>query len=133
MVDKESFKKISHLIRSEGEHNSRLMYKFPTALEAQVKKVLDDNGVRYKFQQLFYKFVKGYRQYVEAYYIANFWIPKKKLVLEIQPARRKIEVESEKLRTFSYDGVFPRAQVLRITEEDLRCPTFAQELLTILK
>ena len=133
MVDEKSFKKISHLIRSEGEHNSRLMYKFPTALEAQVKKVLDDNGVRYKFQQLFYRFVKGYRQYVEAYYIANFWIPKKKLVLEIQPARRKIEVESEKLRTFSYDGVFPRAQVLRITEEDLRCPTFAQELLTILK
>jgi hypothetical protein len=133
MVDEKSFKKISHLIRSEGEHNSRLMYKFPTALEAQVKKVLDDNGVRYKFQQLFYRFVKGYRQYVEAYYIANFWIPKKKLVLEIQPARRKIEVESEKLRTFSYDGVFPRAQVLRITEVDLRCPTFAQELLAILK
>jgi hypothetical protein len=133
MIDEKSFKKVSHLIRSEGEHNSRLMYKFPTALEREVKKVLDDNGIKYKFQQLFYRFVKGYRQYVEAYYIANFWIPKKRLVLDIQPARRKIEVKSEKLRTFSYDGVTPRAQVLRITEEDLRCPTFAQELLAILK
>lgn len=133
MVDEKSFKKISHLIRSEGEHNSRLMYKFPTALEAKVKKILDDNGIKYKFQQLFYRFVKGYRQYVEAYYIANFWIPKKRLVLEIQPARRKIEVESEKLRTFSYDDVTPKAQVLKITEEDLRCPTFAQELLALIK
>ena len=74
MIDEKSFKKISHLIRSEGEHNSRLMYKFPTALEAQVKKILDDNNVKYKFQQLFYRFVKGYRQYVEAYYIANFYL-----------------------------------------------------------
>jgi hypothetical protein len=133
MVDEKSFKKISHLIRSEGEHNSRLMYKFPTALEREVKKILDDNSIKYKFQQLFYRFVKGYRQYVEAYYIANFWIPKKRLVLDIQPARRKIKVDSEKLRTFSYDGVTPKAQVLRITEEDLRCPTFTQELLAILK
>lgn len=133
MIDERSFKKISHLIRSEGEHNSRLMYKFPTALEEKVKKILDDNGIKYKFQQLFYRFVKGYRQYVEAYYIANFWIPKKKLVLEIQPARRKIEVDSEKLRTFSYEGVTPKAQVLKITEEDLRCPTFAQELLALIK
>jgi hypothetical protein len=133
MIDEKSFKKISHLIRSEGEHNSRLMYKFPTALEGEVMKILDDNGIRYKFQQLFYRFVRGYRQYVEAYYIANFWIPKKKLILEIQPARRKIEVDSEKLRTFSYEGISPRAQVLKITKEDLECPTFAQELLALIK
>ena len=133
MIDEKSFKKISHLIRSEGEHNSRLMYKFPTALEAKVKNILDDNGIKYKFQQLFYRFVKGYRQYVEAYYIANFWIPQKRLILDIQPAKRKIEVDSEKLRTFSYDNITPRAQVLKITEEDLRCPTFAQELLALIK
>ena len=133
MIDEKSFKKVSHLIRSEGEHNSRLMYKFPTALEGEVKKILDDNGIRYKFQQLFYRFVRGYRQYVEAYYIANFWIPKRKLILEIQPARRKIEVDSEKLRTFSYEGISPRAQVLKITKEDLECPTFAQELLALIK
>ena len=133
MIDERSFKKISHLIRSEGEHNSRLMYKFPTALEAKVKKILDDNGIKYKFQQLFYRFVKGYRQYVEAYYIANFWIPKKRLIIDIQPAKRKIEVDSEKLRTFSYDNITPRAQILKITEEDLRCPTFVQELLAIIK
>ena len=133
MIDEKSFKKISHLIRSEGEHNSRLMYKFPTALEGKVKKILDDNGIRYKFQQLFYRFVRGYRQYVEAYYIANFWIPKKRLILEIQPARRKIEVDSEKLRTFSYEGISPKAQVLKITEEDLECPTFTQELLALIK
>ena len=133
MIDEKSFKKISHLIRSEGEHNSRLMYKFPTALEAKVKNILDDNGIKYKFQQLFYRFVKGYRQYVEAYYIANFWIPKKRLIIDIQPAKRKIEVDSEKLRTFSYDNVTPKAQVLKITEEDLRCPTFVQELLAIIK
>lgn len=133
MIDEKSFKKVSHLIRSEGEHNSRLMYKFPTALEARVKNILDDNGIKYKFQQLFYRFVKGYRQYVEAYYIANFWIPQKRLILDIQPAKRKIEVDSEKLRTFSYDNITPRAQVLKITEEDLRCPTFAQELLALIK
>ena len=133
MIDEKSFKKVSHLIRSEGEHNSRLMYKFPTALEGEVKKILDDNGIMYKFQQLFYRFVRGYRQYVEAYYIANFWIPKRKLILEIQPARRKIEVDSEKLRTFSYEGISPRAQVLKITKEDLECPTFAQELLALIK
>ena len=133
MIDEKSFKKVSHLIRSEGEHNSRLMYKFPTVLEGEVKKILDDNGIRYKFQQLFYRFVRGYRQYVEAYYIANFWIPKRKLILEIQPARRKIEVDSEKLRTFSYEGISPRAQVLKITKEDLECPTFAQELLALIK
>ena len=133
MIDEKSFKKISHLIRSEGEHNSRLMYKFPTVLENRVRKVLDDNGIKYKFQQLFYRFVKGYRQYVEAYYIANFWIPKKRLILDIQPAKRKVEVDSEKLRTFSYDGINPKAQVLRITEEDLNCPTFTQELLALIK
>lgn len=133
MIDEKSFKKISHLIRSEGEHNSRLMFKFPTALEGKVKKMLDDNGIKYKFQQLFYRYVIGYRQYVEAYYIANFWIPRKRLILDIQPARRKIDVETQDLRTFSYEGITPRAQVLKISEKDLECPTFAQELLAILK
>lgn len=133
MVDEKSFKKISHLIRSEGEHNSRLMYKFPTVLEGKVKKLLDDNRIKYSFQKLFYRYVKGYRQYVEAYYIANFWIPGKKLMLDIQKAPRKIDVKSEDLRTFSNEGIAPVAQVLRITERDLECPTFADELLALLK
>lgn len=133
MIDEKSFKKITHLIRSEGEHNSRLMYKFPTALEAQVKKLLDENHVKYSFQKLFYRYVKGYRQYVEAYYIANFWIPRKRLMLDIQKGPRKINVASEDLRTFSNEGITPAAQVLRITEKDLNCPTFAEEFLSLVK
>lgn len=133
MVDEKSFKKTTHLIRSEGEHNSRLMFKFPTALESQVKKLLDDNGIKYSFQKLFFRYVKGYRQYVEAYYIANFWLYKKRLILDIQKAPRKIDVKCEDLRTFSNEGIKPAAQVLRITEQDLKCPTFADELLALLK
>lgn len=131
MIDEKSFRKITHLVRSEGEHNSRLMYKFPTALEQKVMEILDENHVKYSFQKLFYKFVKGYRQYVEAYYIANFWIPRKKLMIDIEAAPRKIKVQSQDLRTFSNDGVTPKAQVLRITEKDLEYPTFKAELLAL--
>lgn len=133
MIDEESYRKISHLIRSEGKHNSRLMFKFPTDLEIQVKRILDENGIKYSFQKLFYRYVRGYRKYVEAYYIANFWIPRKKLMLDIQPMRRKVNVRCEDLRTFSNEGITPAAQVLRINEEDFECPTFKNELLALLK
>ncbi len=133
MIDDKSFKMVSHLIRSEGERNSRKMHKFPTALETKMKRILIANGVDYRFQKLFYRYVKGYKQYVEAYYIANFWIPKKKLALDIQPAPRKYKIKSEGLRTFTNRDISPVAQVLKITEEDFKYPNFEQELLALLK
>lgn len=133
MIDKTSYKRLSHLIRSEGEHNSKLMYKAPTALETRMKNLLDANGVSYKFQKLLYRFVKGYREYVEAYYIANFWFPKKHLIINLQDGPRKFKVKSEGLRTFDYDGIAPAAQVIKINEEDFNCPSFTDELMAILK
>lgn len=133
MIDEESLKRTSHIIRSEGEHNARLMFKFPTALETKVKKVLDDNNIKYSFQKLLYRFVKGSRNYVEAYYIANFWLPRNKLILDIQKDKRKVGVKEEGLRTFSYDNIRPAAQVLKLDREAIECPVFEKELMAILK
>lgn len=133
MIDDKSYRKMSHLVRSEGEHNSRLMYKFPTSLESRVRDILDRNKVKYSFQKLFYRTVEGYRQYTEAYYIANFWLPGKRLMIDVEPAPRKVGVKSEGLRTFSNDRIYPRAQVLKITERDLDYPSFTAELLAFVK
>ena len=111
-------------------HISQL-YRYFSITDVQIG--ILTNGVDYRFQKLFYRYVKGYKQYVEAYYIANFWIPKKKLALDIQPAPRKYKIKSEGLRTFTNRDISPVAQVLKITEEDFKYPNFEQELLALLK
>ena len=133
LADEKSFQTFTHLVRSEGEHNSKLMFKFPTDLELKVKQVLEKNNIKFKFQKVLYRPIKGYRHYVEAYYIANFWIPKKKLIINVQKAYRKIAVDSEDLRTHSYDGISPKVQIVELDREAVECPTFEQELVAILK
>lgn len=133
MIDEKSFKRLNHAVRSEGEHNSRLMFKFPTASEAKLRKELDERGVKYSFQKLLYRMVEGSRKLADAYYIANFWFPKKRLIINIRKGKRKIEVASEGLRTFEYGGIFPKAQVISLTEEDIDNPEFIEGIIGMLR
>lgn len=133
MIKEVSFKKITKNIKEAGIHNSRLMYKFPTELESKIMEILDEEGIKYKFQKLFYKFVKGSRDYIENYYIANFWIPKKKIVLDIASVPRKVKINTDSLRSYDTEGIHPKPFVIKINENDLEYPSFKQELVALLK
>lgn len=132
-MEEESLKRITSLVREEGSRNARIMFTHPTALEREIREILDANGIKYTFQKPLYRFIKGYRHYVESYYIANFWLPSKKIILDVESSFRNASVRSTGVRTYDNEGITPVATVLKIKEEDLKYPAFKEELLALLK
>lgn len=133
MVDKKTFKQYFNQLKSEGKYNSKIMFKNPTSLEKKLQAILDDNQIKYVFQKLFYKRVEGTRDCIEAYYIANFWIPQKRIVLNVEAAPRKNQPEYWGFSTKDFSGIVAKSQVLNISRKDFECPTFVDELVAILK
>ena len=92
------------------------------------------------FQALLHKEIKGNRDLTEAFYIASFYFPKKKIALVMEDSPVNITQEEKDyiasvdgLRTYDIRDISQKIQELKITKEDFECPTFTQELLSILK
>jgi hypothetical protein len=112
----------------------------PTQLEKRMRRFLNRNHVKYLFQAIMYKELYGNDNYVEAFYIAPFYFPNKKIALVMEDSPSKMTQEERDyiasvngLRTYNIRDISKNIQELRITEEDFNCPTFNQELFALLR
>ena len=105
-----------------------------------MKRLLNRNHIKYLFQSDMCKMVQGCENIVEAFYIANFYFPKKKLALEIEDSPRNI-TDSERdiiksadgVRVYDLGEISHKIHVLKITKQDMDCPTFEKELIRLLR
>lgn len=110
----------------EGKEVAKFLKKYPSTSELRIKDILDSNNIEYSYQVLMYASAKGY-------YIANFYLPKKQLILHVEGASRRQEPKYSKYRIFDYSHLFHKVQVLRIRTKDIKRVIFEEDLLKIVK
>ena len=140
MIDYKSFKEVSKVVRNASHRVHRILVKYPSTLEKRMRRLLNRNHIDFKFQEVFHKEIGGNRDLTEAFYIASFYFPKKKIALVIEDSPSKITQEErdyiasvDSLRTYNIRDISRNIQELRITEDDFDCPTFNQELFALLR
>ena len=133
MIDKESYKRVSDQVYQEGKEVSKTMFKYPTANERKLADILSRYNVKFTFQKLLFSHPNGIREYLDSYYVAQFWLHRKKLFLEVEPGYRLVKPKYTGFRTFKALDVFPKAQCIKLTEEDLNTPEFVSEFLKLIK
>lgn len=140
MIDYKSFKEVSDVVRNASFKTSKILIKHPSALEKRMRRLLNRNKIKFIFQAVFHKEINGNHDLTEAFYIASFYFPKKKIALVMEDSPSKMTQEERNyiasvdgLRTYNIRDISKNIQELRITEEDFNCPTFNQELFALLR
>ena len=139
MINEKSFKEVSKIVREAGIKTKKILVRHPSALERRMRKLLNRNKVGFLFQALMHKEINGNHELTEAFYIASFYFPKKKIALVMEDHPVNITQEEKDyiasvdgLRTYGIRETSQKIQELKISEKDFECPTFTQELLTLL-
>lgn len=108
----------------EGRKVAKFLKKYPSISELRIKDILDSNNIEYSYQVVMYLSDRGY-------YIANFYIPKKKLILHVESSTRMQEPKYSNRRIFDYSKLFQKVQVLRIRSKDIKKKIFEEDLLKV--
>lgn len=133
MVNETPTKKASDVVFQEGKKVSWILSTNPSENEQKFKNLLDENHIRYRFQKVFFKAIEGTRKTAECYYIAQFWLPRKKLFIEIPTGNRYRMPKIQDFRNYNALEVFPKAQCIKLTEEDLITSEFINDFIKLIK
>ena len=92
------------------------MKVYPSPLEERMKVFLDAHGIHYESQWIFYIF-KG--EWIVKYYIADFYLPDKKVIIEVDGKFHDKHKLHDKQRTRDIQRQYPGIEVLRYKWNDL--------------
>ena len=105
-------------VRSSAESRASEMRTWPSPLEERMIAFLDKNNVQYESQKTFYIYADD--GWIIRYYIADFYIPDRKLIIEVDGRRyHEHHSQHDKMRTRNIQEHYPDVKVLRYTWEDL--------------
>ena len=131
MIDKKSYTLNSKAVYQEGKKIAWKLSTNPSSSELLFKSILDDKHIKYKFQKLFFKSIPGTKKCADSYYIAQFWLPRKKLIISIGTDNSKFIPADFRI----YDALeaFPKAQCVKLSEYDLHNTEFIDKFIQLLK
>ena len=118
-------------IVGNARKNAKSMRKEPSVLEQKMKLFLDTHGIYYEFQKVL--FIKDEKGYVKRYYIADFFIPKKCLIIETDGKFHDNQVELDEERTKDIMHYYGDYQIIRWRWHDFQSINKIRNLLAILK
>ena len=98
-----------------AEEYAQDMRKNPSYLEKGMIDFLRRYGIKFENQKIFY-IKTGER--ISRYFIADFYIPGKKIIIEVDGKFHKEQVEKDALRTDIIKRNFPRTKIIRWTFRD---------------
>lgn len=109
------------------EHNKEVMYKaiyranemkqYPSKLEERMIELLDEQHILYEFQKIFYIYADD--GWIQRYYIADFYIPKHRIIIEVDGKFHDDHKQHDKERTRTIQKNYPGVEVLRYKWDDL--------------
>lgn len=117
-------------IIAQAEYRAGEMIAFPSKLEERMMGFLDDLGICYEFQKIFYIYADD--GWIIRYYIADFYVPDKNIIIEVDGKFHDRQRLHDKHRTKMIQEHYPDVEVLRYTWNDLSDSDRIEELRWIL-
>lgn len=117
-------------IIAQAEYRAGEMIAFPSKLEERMMSFLDDLGICYEFQKIFYIYAED--GWIIRYYIADFYVPDKNIIIEVDGKFHDRQRLHDKHRTKMIQEHYPDVEVLRYTWNDLSDSDRMDELRWIL-
>ena len=117
-------------IIAQAEYRAGEMIAFPSKLEERMMGFLDDLGICYEFQKIFYIYADD--GWIIRYYIADFYVPDKNIIIEVDGKFHDRQRLHDKHRTKMIQEHYPDVEVLRYTWNDLSDSDRMEELRWIL-
>ena len=99
---------------------------FPSPLEERMQKVLDRAGVQYEPQWIFYIYEKD--GWIRKYYIADFYVPSRKIIIEVDGKFHDEHRQHDKMRTREIQSQYPGVEVLRYKWKDVADEELMEDL-----
>jgi very-short-patch-repair endonuclease len=103
------------------------MKAFPSKLEERMMAFLDHHGIRYELQKIFYIYDED--GWIIRYYIADFYIPQKNIIIEVDGKFHDKHRQHDKQRTRDIQKQYPGVEVLRYRWNDLSDESRMEELI----
>lgn len=100
-----------------AEYRAMEMRIFPSKLEERMKDFLDAHWIPYEFQKIFYIYDDD--DWIIRYYIADFYLPSHKIILEVDGKFHDKQKLHDKMRTRTIQENYPDVEVLRFKWKDL--------------
>ena len=100
-----------------AEYRANEMKAFPSRLEERMIAFLDEYNIWYEFQKIFYIYADD--GWITRYYIADFFIPDKNLIIEVDGKFHNDQKQHDKLRTKTIQAHYPDVEVVRYTWDDM--------------
>ena len=109
------------------EHNREVMASarfraeemniWPSPLEERMKEVLDISGIHYEQQKIFYIYADD--GWIIRYYIADFFIPDKSIIIEVDGRFHDRHKQHDKMRTKEIQEQYPEVEVVRFNWKEV--------------
>lgn len=118
-------------VMAQAEYRAGEMIAFPSKLEERMQLFLNDLGIKYEFQKIFYIYADD--GWIIRYYIADFYIPSKDIIIEVDGKFHNKQALHDKIRTRTIQEHYPEVEVLRYTWDDMSDANKMEELIWLLK
>ena len=114
-------------VMEQAKYRARQMDTWPSPLEERMKEFLDRHYVEYESQKIFYIYADD--GWIIRYYIADFYIPEKEVIIEVDGKFHDGHKLHDKNRTREIQEQYPSIEVLRYRWKDLSDMDKMDELL----
>jgi very-short-patch-repair endonuclease len=104
-------------VMEQAKYRARQMDTWPSPLEERMKEFLDRHYVEYESQKIFYIYADD--GWIIRYYIADFYIPEKEVIIEVDGKFHDEHKLHDKNRTRDIQEQYPSIEVLRYRWKDL--------------
>ena len=104
-------------IMASAQFRAEEMKTWPSRLEERMQEFLDGMNIKYEFQKIFYIYADD--GWIIRYYIADFYIPDKDIIIEVDGKFHDDQKLHDKNRTKTIQQHYPEVEVLRYTWSDL--------------
>lgn len=104
-------------IMAQADYRAAEMEIFPSKLEERMMDYLDKHNIYYESQKIFYIYADD--GWIIRYYIADFYIPDKHIIIEVDGKFHDKQKQHDKNRTKTIQEHYPEIKVLRYTWKDL--------------
>ena len=104
-------------IRYKAEYRANEMTIWPSPLEGKMEDILRHYGIRYESQKIFYIYADD--GWIVRYYIADFYVPEKKVIIEVDGKFHDKQKQHDRDRTRTIQEHYPGVEVVRVTGKDL--------------